>query len=91
MARRICRKTEGISTLPCLIFGNPRVTTSLIPMWSIAYDFVLWIYYLERGVVVTRSPCMSDVRGSNSGTAIGYALLMSSDKSETQVRCFLLV
>ncbi|GAA50773.1 hypothetical protein CLF_105027 [Clonorchis sinensis] len=40
------------------------------------------------GVVVTRSPRMSDVRGSNPGTATGYALLMSSNKSETRVQCF---
>ncbi|KER27927.1 hypothetical protein T265_05132 [Opisthorchis viverrini] len=38
------------------------------------------------GVVVTRSPRMSDVRSSNSGTAIGYALLMSSNKSETRAQ-----
>ncbi|GAA51215.1 hypothetical protein CLF_105728 [Clonorchis sinensis] len=37
------------------------------------------------GVVVTRSPRMSDVRGSNPGTAPGYALLMSSNKSETRL------
>ncbi|GAA56999.1 hypothetical protein CLF_111978 [Clonorchis sinensis] len=43
------------------------------------------------GVVVTRSPRMSDVRGSNPGTATGYALLMSSNKSETRVQCFPLV
>ncbi|KAG5446974.1 Semaphorin-3C, partial [Clonorchis sinensis] len=43
------------------------------------------------GVVVTRSPRMSDVRGSNPGTATGYALLMSSNKSETGVQCFTLV
>ncbi|GAA56928.1 hypothetical protein CLF_111847 [Clonorchis sinensis] len=41
--------------------------------------------------VVTRSPRMSDVRGSNPGTATGYALLMSSNKSETRVQCFPLV
>ncbi|GAA57619.1 hypothetical protein CLF_112977, partial [Clonorchis sinensis] len=40
------------------------------------------------GVLVTRSPRMSDVRGSNPDTAIGYALLMSSKKSETRVHCF---
>ncbi|KAG5452910.1 hypothetical protein CSKR_107457 [Clonorchis sinensis] len=40
------------------------------------------------GVVVTRSPRMSDVRGSNPGTATGYALLMSSNKGETRVQCF---
>ncbi|GAA51786.1 protein regulator of cytokinesis 1 [Clonorchis sinensis] len=34
---------------------------------------------------------MSDVRGSNPGTATGYALLMSSNKSETRVQCFPLV
>ncbi|GAA54090.1 hypothetical protein CLF_112149 [Clonorchis sinensis] len=39
----------------------------------------------------TRSPRMSDVRGSNPGTATGYALLMSSNKSETRVQCLLLV
>ncbi|KER31790.1 hypothetical protein T265_02022 [Opisthorchis viverrini] len=43
------------------------------------------------GVVVTRSPRMSEVRGSNPGTAIGYALLMSSNKRETRVQCFPLV
>ncbi|GAA54951.1 hypothetical protein CLF_106179 [Clonorchis sinensis] len=43
------------------------------------------------GVVITRSPRMSDVRGSNPGTATGYALLMSSNKSETRVQCFSLV
>ncbi|GAA55768.1 hypothetical protein CLF_108949 [Clonorchis sinensis] len=43
------------------------------------------------GVVVARSPRMSDVRGSNLVTATGYALLMSSNKSETRVQCFLLV
>ncbi|GAA57427.1 hypothetical protein CLF_112705 [Clonorchis sinensis] len=43
------------------------------------------------GVVVTRSPSISDVRDSNPGTAIGYALLMSSNKSETRVQCFPLV
>ncbi|KER32117.1 hypothetical protein T265_01738 [Opisthorchis viverrini] len=37
-------------------------------------------------IPITRSPRMSDVRGSNSGTAIGYALLMSPNKSETRVR-----
>ncbi|GAA51805.1 hypothetical protein CLF_106818 [Clonorchis sinensis] len=40
------------------------------------------------GVVVTRSPRMSDVPGSDPGTATGYALLMSSNKSETRVQCF---
>ncbi|GAA49517.1 GTPase-activating rap/Ran-GAP domain-like protein 3 [Clonorchis sinensis] len=34
---------------------------------------------------------MSDVRGSDPGTATGYALLMSSNKSETRVQCFPLV
>ncbi|KAG5443030.1 hypothetical protein CSKR_109338, partial [Clonorchis sinensis] len=43
------------------------------------------------GVVVTSSPRMSDVRGSNPGTATGYALLMSSNESETRVQCFPLV
>ncbi|GAA53587.1 hypothetical protein CLF_110579 [Clonorchis sinensis] len=43
------------------------------------------------GVVVTRLPRMSDVRGSDPGTATGYALLMSSNKSETRVQCFSLV
>ncbi|GAA48829.1 hypothetical protein CLF_102086 [Clonorchis sinensis] len=43
------------------------------------------------GVVVTRSPRMSDVRGSNPGTATGYALLMSPNKSGTRVQCFPLV
>ncbi|GAA54099.1 hypothetical protein CLF_112168 [Clonorchis sinensis] len=43
------------------------------------------------GLVVTRSPRMSDVRGSNPGTATGHALLMSSNKSETRVQCFPLV
>ncbi|KAG5448862.1 hypothetical protein CSKR_103490, partial [Clonorchis sinensis] len=43
------------------------------------------------GVVVTRSPRMSDVRGSHPGTATGYALLMGSNKSETRVQCFPLV
>ncbi|KER24511.1 hypothetical protein T265_07828 [Opisthorchis viverrini] len=43
------------------------------------------------GIVVTRLPCMSGVRSSNPGTAIGYALLMSSNKSETRVQCFPLV
>ncbi|KER21042.1 hypothetical protein T265_10545 [Opisthorchis viverrini] len=38
------------------------------------------------GIVVTRSPRMSGVRSSNPGTAIGYALLMSSNKSETRVQ-----
>ncbi|KER22708.1 hypothetical protein T265_09269 [Opisthorchis viverrini] len=42
-------------------------------------------------VVVTRSPRMSDVRGSNPSTTIGYALLMSSNKCETRVQCFPLV
>ncbi|GAA33406.2 zinc finger protein [Clonorchis sinensis] len=42
-------------------------------------------------VVVTRSPRMSHVRGSNPGTATGYALLISSNKSETRVQCFPLV
>ncbi|GAA51030.1 r-opsin [Clonorchis sinensis] len=40
------------------------------------------------GIVVTSSPHMSDVQGSNPGTATGYALLMSSSKSETRVQCF---
>ncbi|GAA53322.1 hypothetical protein CLF_110003 [Clonorchis sinensis] len=40
------------------------------------------------GVVVTRSPRMLDVRGSNPDTATGQALLMSSNKSETRVQCF---
>ncbi|GAA55766.1 hypothetical protein CLF_108947 [Clonorchis sinensis] len=40
------------------------------------------------GVVVTRSPRMSGVRGSNPGTVTGCALLMSSNKSETRVQCF---
>ncbi|KAG5449919.1 hypothetical protein CSKR_103644 [Clonorchis sinensis] len=44
-----------------------------------------------EGVVVTRSPRMSDDRGSNPSTATGYALLMSSNKSETRVQCFSLV
>ncbi|KER19412.1 hypothetical protein T265_11805 [Opisthorchis viverrini] len=39
-------------------------------------------------VVVTRSHRVSDVRGWNPGTATGYALLMSSNKSETRVQCF---
>ncbi|KAG5452365.1 hypothetical protein CSKR_105206 [Clonorchis sinensis] len=43
------------------------------------------------GVVVTRPPRMSDVRGSNPGTATGYALLMSSHKSEVRVQCSSLV
>ncbi|KER26789.1 hypothetical protein T265_06005 [Opisthorchis viverrini] len=43
------------------------------------------------GLVVTRSPRMSDVRGSNPGTAIGYAPPMRSNKSETLVQCFPLV
>ncbi|GAA48988.1 hypothetical protein CLF_102345 [Clonorchis sinensis] len=43
------------------------------------------------GVVVTSPPRRSDVRGSNPGTATGYALLMSSNKSETRVQCFPLV
>ncbi|GAA50325.1 retrovirus-related Pol polyprotein from type-1 retrotransposable element R2 [Clonorchis sinensis] len=48
------------------------------------------------GVVVTRSPRMSDirgsdVRGSDPGTATGNALLMSSNKNETRVQCFPLV
>ncbi|KER31939.1 hypothetical protein T265_01874 [Opisthorchis viverrini] len=43
------------------------------------------------GVVVTRSPRMSDVRGSYPGTAIEYALLMSSTKSGTRIQCFSLV
>ncbi|KER31498.1 hypothetical protein T265_12966, partial [Opisthorchis viverrini] len=38
------------------------------------------------GVSVTSSPRMSDVRSSNSGTAIGYALLMNSNKSETRLQ-----
>ncbi|GAA51976.1 hypothetical protein CLF_107162 [Clonorchis sinensis] len=38
--------------------------------------------------VVKRSLRMSDVRGSNPGTVIGYALLMSSNKRETRVQCF---
>ncbi|GAA54407.1 hypothetical protein CLF_102856 [Clonorchis sinensis] len=41
-----------------------------------------------RGVVVTSSSHVSDVRGSNPGTAIGNALLMSSNKSKTRVQCF---
>ncbi|KER26141.1 LOW QUALITY PROTEIN: hypothetical protein T265_14066 [Opisthorchis viverrini] len=40
------------------------------------------------GVVVTRSPRMS---GSYPGTDIGYALLMSSNKSEARVQCSPLV
>ncbi|KAG5442615.1 Peptidase inhibitor 16 [Clonorchis sinensis] len=36
----------------------------------------------------TRSPRMSDVRGSNPSTATEYALVMSSNKSETRVQCF---
>ncbi|GAA52841.1 putative polypeptide N-acetylgalactosaminyltransferase-like protein 1, partial [Clonorchis sinensis] len=43
------------------------------------------------GVVVIRSPRMSDVRRSDPGTAIGDARLMSSNKSETRVQCFPLV
>ncbi|GAA56351.1 hypothetical protein CLF_110695 [Clonorchis sinensis] len=43
------------------------------------------------GVVVTTSPRTSYVRGSNPGAATGYALLMSSNKSETRVQCFPLV
>ncbi|KER25725.1 hypothetical protein T265_06895 [Opisthorchis viverrini] len=37
-------------------------------------------------VVVKLSPRMSDARGSNLGTAIGYVLLMSYNKSETRVQ-----
>ncbi|KER24509.1 hypothetical protein T265_07826 [Opisthorchis viverrini] len=38
------------------------------------------------GVAVAHSPRMSHIWGSNPDTAIGYALLMSSTKSETRVR-----
>ncbi|KER19854.1 hypothetical protein T265_15444, partial [Opisthorchis viverrini] len=34
---------------------------------------------------------MSDVSDSNPGMTIGYALLMSSNQSETRVQCFPLV
>ncbi|KER31850.1 hypothetical protein T265_01940 [Opisthorchis viverrini] len=44
-----------------------------------------WLVECVGGVVVTRSPRMSDVRGSNPGTVIGYAPLMSSNKSETRL------
>ncbi|GAA48358.1 hypothetical protein CLF_101510 [Clonorchis sinensis] len=40
------------------------------------------------GVVVTRLSGLSDVQSSKPGTAIGYALLMSSNKSKTRVQCF---
>ncbi|KER22115.1 hypothetical protein T265_14939, partial [Opisthorchis viverrini] len=45
----------------------------------------------HQKLLVARSPRMSHVWGSNPGTAIGYALLLSSNKSETRVQCFPLV
>ncbi|KER21119.1 hypothetical protein T265_10479 [Opisthorchis viverrini] len=43
---------------------------------------------LENNYDVTRSPRTSGVWSSNPGTAIGYTLLMSSNSSETRVKCF---
>ncbi|KER27410.1 hypothetical protein T265_05517 [Opisthorchis viverrini] len=79
------RSCSGV-IIPLISSAHPSVST---PACS---DVIIQMRPMcVGGVVVARSLRMSDVRGSNPGTAIGHAPLMSSNKSETRVQCFPLV
>ncbi|KER33486.1 hypothetical protein T265_00603 [Opisthorchis viverrini] len=52
----------------------------LLVAWQLGTERVLQIWQCSEP--------LASVRGSNPDTAIGYALMMSSNKSKTRVQCF---
>ncbi|KER21641.1 hypothetical protein T265_10085 [Opisthorchis viverrini] len=77
---------------------SPRVSVNLMfflnPNWTVLEKYthlqinLVFIRYSTESLVygILQLNVLMNVRGSNAGTFIGYALLMSSNKSEMQVQ-----